>query len=610
MRAGVTDLANRTRQIAKEHWALLILMLLGMIPFFYGLGDDYLWEDEGDTAVLARNILQFGVPKAWDGVTFIDSDRGARENEDLIMVSHPWMQYYLTAASFCLFGENTFAARFPFALSGFLTLPLVYVLMLRMTRNRRIAFCACVLLALSVQFLLFSRQCRNYALNTFLTTLLLVQFFELKNLRRTLAFSATAIVLFHSHPSGLAPVGALVAVTLFYEPFRPLRRWAWLSIPIICTLTLPWFSMADDGYRENTALPPDITTFAARLLQFFIECGSVTPVVAVILLFLWSWVQQKKRSCLRWRDGGKISHAVLAEGERDLVTAIIWVTLAYSLMIALTTGRSNLWIVGLRHTPVMIPFVLMITSIFIVKVVGNHVRLYAGFMFVLAFTKIGTITPWSFLHDKMFEFDDAKVAAMHVPNSWQSKLFRTGLPAFSRDILQRNRGSISYICEFLNSHAAPGEVLITNYGWEPIYFHTHLPQGLKVLPSYPIYDTAQDHQLPGYVFTTHQARWIVWRPEWKGYQDYHWQAISDSLKKDGASLKLVASIPETLWENRANIHFRRFPENDYIFPYQERTADIQIYRVDWPWDDSDEQQATTKDGTQPRAGSSSSASDG
>src|SRR5437588_11174053 len=106
-------------------FALIAVIAAGLI--FTNLGSDYLWADEGDTAVLASNILKYGVPKAWDGVTFIDSDKGARLNDDLVMVSHPWLQYYLTAASFLVFVENTLAARLPFALAGWVTTLLVYM---------------------------------------------------------------------------------------------------------------------------------------------------------------------------------------------------------------------------------------------------------------------------------------------------------------------------------------------------------------------------------------------------------------------------------------------------------------------------------------------------
>src|SRR5256886_14229631 len=102
----------------RQHWPAIVIGAVAFGLIFTNLGTDYLWEDEGDTAALASNILKFGVPKAWDGAAFLDSDHGARLNRDLVMVTHPWIQYYLAAASFLIFGQNTFAARFPFALAG------------------------------------------------------------------------------------------------------------------------------------------------------------------------------------------------------------------------------------------------------------------------------------------------------------------------------------------------------------------------------------------------------------------------------------------------------------------------------------------------------------
>ena len=41
------------------------------------------------------------------------------------MISRPWLQYYVAAASFAVFGESPWAARFPFALAGLATILLV-----------------------------------------------------------------------------------------------------------------------------------------------------------------------------------------------------------------------------------------------------------------------------------------------------------------------------------------------------------------------------------------------------------------------------------------------------------------------------------------------------
>src|SRR5437588_185204 len=160
----------------RRHLPFALLAAIGCALIFINLGSDYLWEDEGDTAALASNVLKFGVPKAWDGIAFLDSDRGARLNDHLIMVSHPWVQYYVAASAFALFGEKTFAARLPFALAGWLTILVVYLLVYDLTGNRWSAFSAALLLACSVQFLLYCRQCRYYSLSMFFGSLLLWTF--------------------------------------------------------------------------------------------------------------------------------------------------------------------------------------------------------------------------------------------------------------------------------------------------------------------------------------------------------------------------------------------------------------------------------------------------
>ena len=280
----------------RSHWPFAILAALGLALLLTNLGSDYLWADEGDTAVLASNIVKFGVPRAWDGVTFTDSDKGARENDDLVMVSHPWVQYYVAAASFFVLGENTFSARLPFALAGWLTILLVYAFVWRITTNRWAAFCAAALTVLSVQFLLYSRQCRNYSLNMLLTCWLFWIFFRMKSARSCVLFALAAILLFHTHPIGIVPVGVLGILTLIYRPFAPQRRWFWFALPAILIFTLPWLALARGGYAENTERLHSIGQFFDRFTQYMIECASVTPLIGVIILLLVCLVRSKLES--------------------------------------------------------------------------------------------------------------------------------------------------------------------------------------------------------------------------------------------------------------------------------------------------------------------------
>src|SRR6266404_3035455 len=271
----------------RQHWPFVIIAVVGAVLIFTNLGSDYLWEDEGDTAALASNILKFGVPKAWDGAAFLDSDHGARLNRDLVMVTHPWIQYYLTAGSFLVFGQNTFAARFPFALASWMSILFVYFFLWRLTNSRWTAFSAAALLVLSVQFLLYARQCRYCALNMLLIVWLFWSFFKMKSARDCMLFILASALLFHTHPYGIAPVVALGGLSFIYRPFEAQRRWIWLAAPAIAVLTLPWVvltSLFSTGVALNTSTPKAVGEFFERCAQAFIETTSVTPLIGTLIL--------------------------------------------------------------------------------------------------------------------------------------------------------------------------------------------------------------------------------------------------------------------------------------------------------------------------------------
>ena len=76
---------------------ILALTALAALLILPNLGGTSLWADEGDTAVMAMSVLVNGIPKAWDGVTFTDSDAGKRLNDALVQVTHPWVPFYVAA---------------------------------------------------------------------------------------------------------------------------------------------------------------------------------------------------------------------------------------------------------------------------------------------------------------------------------------------------------------------------------------------------------------------------------------------------------------------------------------------------------------------------------
>ena len=553
----------------RSHWPFAIIAVIGAAFIFTSLGAGYLWADEGDTAVLASNILKFGVPKAWDGVTFIDSDFGARENDQLVMVSSPWVQYYITAASFLVFGQNTFAARFPFALAAWMSILLVYFIVWQVTGNRWAAFSAAVLLVFSVQFLLYSRQSRYYGLSMLFTCLLIWTFFQIKSLRNALLFALLAILLFHIHPIGIVPIGVLAIFTLLHRSFAPQRRSFWLVLPAIIAFTIPWFALARTGYTENAALVPSIRDFFARFAQYSIECASVTPLVGIVALLLVLLIHRRQ------------GFGFLSSREQDFLLVIFAVTLSYGVTMALTQRSAALWVTGIRYTSAIIPLVAMAAGVLIAKIAARRLFVWVAILLVFVFTNFGQITPWVLWADKNPNPEN-KIVALHVPQRIFDGLVATGPLLFVRDLFRANPGTVAAACEFLHKNAAPSDVVITNYESEPLYFHTRLPQGMKIMKQDSIYEIAKRRHLPDYVFGVEQTHWVVWRFNWDDYLGIRWTDVEHRLLAEGAKINDTAQLEETAWENRENIHFHRFAGHRYLFPQDKNLAPAHIFRVDWP----------------------------
>ena len=105
---------------------------------------------------------------------------------DLLWRWSPWLQFYLAAASFAVFGVTTFAARLPFACLGLLTVALTFFFTRRAFGSERLARLSAGLLGLSVPFLLHCRQARWYALAYLLVICLFYALFELEQQAREL----------------------------------------------------------------------------------------------------------------------------------------------------------------------------------------------------------------------------------------------------------------------------------------------------------------------------------------------------------------------------------------------------------------------------------------
>jgi hypothetical protein len=163
---------DRFRSWVPTAAAVLIAAVLALI----GLGNNLFWDDEANTALFARNLLEHGELTAWDGNNLIGYRHGAELDENLINVYLPRLQYYVAAIGFALFGEGTIGGRLPFVLIGLLGIAALAVLARNLLGDRASSHLPALLLAISPAFLLYIRNCRYYALGATLAVALLAAF--------------------------------------------------------------------------------------------------------------------------------------------------------------------------------------------------------------------------------------------------------------------------------------------------------------------------------------------------------------------------------------------------------------------------------------------------
>lgn len=193
------------KRLIENNWffpiLLSVILLIGSFLLLGNLGNQYLWQDEAETALLAKTVLSQGIPMAYDGKNFFSQELGTDYGKNYVWRWFPWFPYYLLAGFFGIFGINTWTARLPFALFGLATIALVYFFSRSLWRSRRAGLIAALLLILSIPFLILSRQCRYYSPTAFFTLLGLYSYFNLTENKKYsfMGLGLTLMLLFHTH---------------------------------------------------------------------------------------------------------------------------------------------------------------------------------------------------------------------------------------------------------------------------------------------------------------------------------------------------------------------------------------------------------------------------
>lgn len=246
-------IANRTRDLGMI--ALFIVVCAAVL--FWRLDSTVLWRDETTTANWARTMVEQGslIPKVFDGKTLSAQGFDAHDfNSSLTPGMQGWLQFYVTALSFKLFGVSTFTARLPLALLGIVAAGVMWAIGRRLYGNNLYALVFPTIALFSIWFLNIYRQSRYYGLVFLFSALIFYEFVRYLQDRELatklswyLRVSLWSAGVYCSHYLGFAGLYASLCLFVLLAGDRTLlRRWIAMTSILVVIFGAEFFAFHFD----------------------------------------------------------------------------------------------------------------------------------------------------------------------------------------------------------------------------------------------------------------------------------------------------------------------------------------------------------------------------
>jgi len=523
----------------------IIMTLVLLFLLFWNLGNQYLWHDEAQTALLSKSTLEHGYPKALMGDFLVITDETYGPGHSYI--AQPWLQNYICATAFLLFGDSNASARVIFAIFGLLSFYLIYVLAKRLFDERLIARFSVIIAATSVPFLLMLRQCRYYSLTVFLSLALLIfyiNFLERKKFSFVF-FIVTSFFLFHANFGCLIPLlGAIFVSFALLERRRKLfgqflKMYIWIFV-----LLLPWAILykiwSESIHTPSGFIVHNAKFYLSKVNHYFLPYRFVAIMLIVLFAFRWrSRTMPIMRDFFRTKKGKSViflnviffvNWFFLWFADANSARYIIHIAPLFFIFAAFLIWRSMEW--------------SKILAGFLLAALCFSNLLHSAFFYVAAKPFVPFVQKTSaWARDKgviSARFD--KKVNKEVARIEGKANIKTHFLDYLYEITNDYDGPMEGVVEYLKENAAPGDTIKTNlFSANPLFYYT----GLKV-------DT--DFTKETY------PEWIFLRDYWTEDRFYKTGYFKNIEKRYD---KIELDYPDIWWENRpddlSHHHFKTAP---------------------------------------------------
>jgi len=423
----MTDLAkpitNQRWTNAGKYTTLLVIVCGSLWLLLANLGNQYLWQDEAQTALVSKTILTYGVPRGYDGKNSFSQQTGDEYGDNYIWRWHTWLPFYVLAGFYKIFGVSTFVSRLPFALFGFGTVMVTYFFAKELWSDSRIPLIAAGLLAISVPFLLLCRQCRYYSAAMFFSVLSLYAYVLLHRKKyATLILFVSSTLLFHSQHFYVA---VLFAAILLHACIFRRDRLITLLVVIVVTMLInaPWLIwLSGMKYHQQQYNMFDFLSVVGFIRTY---CVDVTRYVfplwllAVLLIVALAGRLKTKGSCSQ----------TLQSWEKVLLLVFF---VAFNIIIIASIAPAPFF----RYIAPSIPPLIILIAVIIDAAARVHFMIAAAVVVLLLAT--GQLK--DFLYEITHDFN----------------------------------GPIEGIVRYLNERGSPDDIVAITYGDMPLKFYTNM----------------------------------------------------------------------------------------------------------------------------------------
>jgi hypothetical protein len=449
-----------------------------------------------------------------------------------------WLQAYVAAISSWMFGESSWSARILFAFAGWLCVPLTGWAVRRAGADMRAARFAALLLALSVPFIVSSRQARYYPLTAALALLTtgacatLLDAAVQRNrsaFRESVLFLIAAVLLvvsFDVTAIGVLGMLAFYGLLMMWSHDLSWRREFWLPWGCAALVLAAWLmlSLSAPARSANAGL----TTLPARIWHgsfFYLRVVNAYVVPLPLLLVTVAALWLRKGTAMPAQETAGNRKAVL------LLTAVA------------VGGIGGAILVPHRFFRYIVPVFPLIVAIAGIAIASLWSLPRFGRIAAIAIVA-GLVTS-----NVLFVWSHSLLTAMGRASGFvtvrQGPMnYRVPLALLRDELRDPPRGPIAAMVAYLREHATDNDVLVAMYGDLPLKFHTRLR----------IYG-GETGQLPP---AGTSVRWIWPRsltvyPEIRPAADWIRQELST-----GAYDRIELPVADRQWENRED------PE-DHVF---------------------------------------------